>query len=98
MMPLCTQGRRPSLSKRQEAISLLLAADAREDGRFGAFRVTALSGRLLQAAQIEPWIRQQARDDGPATHWVRVPLPRKNRLAADATGFSITPALSISGF
>jgi hypothetical protein len=31
MMPPGTQGRRPSLSKRQEAISLLLAADARED-------------------------------------------------------------------
>ena len=97
MMPPGTQGRRPSLSKRQEAISLLLAADAREDGRVGAFRETALGGRLLQAAQIEPWIQQQARDDGPATHWVRVPLPRENRLTADATGFSITPALSISG-
>ena len=65
--------------------------------RSRGFRETALGGRLLQAAQIEPWIQQQARDDGPATHWVRVPLSRGNRLTADATGFSITPALSISG-
>ena len=88
---------RLSRSKRQEAISLLLAADADEDAQVEMFRKTALGDRLLRAAEIEPWIQQQASRDGPPTRWVRVPIPRENRLTAEPAGFSITPALTIAG-
>jgi hypothetical protein len=92
-----TQIRRPSLSERQEAISLLLAADADEDAQVELFRKTTLGDRLLRAAEIEPWIQQQASKDGPPTRWVRVPIPKENRLTAEPAGFSITPPLTLSG-
>jgi hypothetical protein len=50
--------------RRLLAIAELLAEDARQDEGVKDFRNSALGGRLLPWAEVEPWVSQQASEDG----------------------------------
>jgi hypothetical protein len=90
------------LKKRIEHQVLLseLAADeaARQSGVVD-FRKEVLKERLLAPEQVESWINQQAKLDGPASHWLGdVPVPSNHQLEFDAKlgGLVIRPELKLS--
>jgi hypothetical protein len=73
------RGDKPSPT-RQAAISILIAESAREEPDLQAFRREVLGGKLLDASQLGEWIEAQATRDGPATLWLKVPLPDSYRV------------------
>src|SRR5208337_4640959 len=76
------------IKKRLEHQVLLseLAADeaAHHPGVIG-FRKEVLKDRLLAPERVEAWVNQQAKLDGPATHWLGdVPIPSGHQFEVDS--------------
>lgn len=67
---------------RDEALSLVLSAEAEKDDWVMAFRSQVLKNRLLDPEAVEAWIKRQVERDGPATIWREVPLKGKARRLA----------------
>jgi len=90
------------IKKRLEHQVLLseLAADeaAHHPGVIG-FRKEVLKDRLLAPERVEAWVNQQAKVDGPATHWLGdVPIPSGHQFEVDSKSgtFVIRPELRLS--
>lgn len=81
---------------RRKAISALVARLAGENDYVRAFRADVLHGELLEHAQVEAWIKRQAKRDGPATHWLRFPVPAGHKLKSGPAGPYLAPPLTIS--
>lgn len=90
---------RPDRSRnavRVDAISVLLAGDARERKDAQTFREEVLADGLLSLEEVEDWIMQQAEKDGPHTRWLRVAIPKGHKVSV-ARGYLVpTPAISVS--
>jgi hypothetical protein len=88
--------RKKRLARRVDAVSVLLAGDAREQKGVQAFRNDALANGLLSLEEVEGWILHQAERDGPHTRWLRVPIPEGHKVSV-ARGYLVpTPAISVS--
>lgn len=68
-------GQTPPIEARMDAISVLLAREARKEDRVKAFRDKVLRGHLIPWEEVEDWINRQKDTDGPSTLWLRVPVP-----------------------
>ena len=80
----------------QRTISELLALKAGQDEEVKAFRADVLNGRLLELSQVPDWIEHQRTADGPATHYVTIPLPQSASFTMNQQGeLTITPPLVI---
>jgi hypothetical protein len=74
---------------RMRAISQIVAQDAANDAGVKKFRKEILKDRLLARDKIEVWIKQQELVDGPFTIFLKIPLPRNNKI--DYTEDGIVP-------
>jgi hypothetical protein len=70
------------------ARSVAFAADADEHPDVQSFRADVLDGKLLPWAQVQQWADEQSELDGPATTYIRLPLPPGYR-----QGDPVTPRL-----
>jgi hypothetical protein len=67
---------RNSSAQRLQAISVLLAHDAKQDPLVVDFRTSVLSGQLFEPEEVREWIKNQAIADGKPTRRLNgVPLP-----------------------
>ena len=89
--PLLIEDARQHPMEREHARSILLAHDARDDERVRRFRRAVLHGRVLTADQVRQWIQRQAKKDGPATHWLEIPLPADVRVRTDPRTLQVLP-------
>ena len=63
-----------SAADRKAAMSELVASHARRSPFVEGFRSDVLSDGLLDLEQVDQWIKAKAKQDGPATLYVAVPL------------------------
>ena len=85
--------------ERQFLLSRIAADKATHQPGVIGFRKDVLKDRLLAPEQVETWINQQAKLDGPATHWLGdLPLPSKHQFEFDSKSCTlvIRPELKIS--
>ena len=89
--------RRPrNLPLRQEAISAILAHDARLREDVQWYRKQVLKDRLLQPDEVEAWVKGQAEKDGTPTMWLEFPVPSTYRFELSKDGIGVLPPLTIS--
>jgi hypothetical protein len=71
---------------RLRAVSRLLAAQAAQMAPIQEFRAEVLKGTLLDFAQVEQWIREQAERDGDPSYWLSgIPIPYEQVREQDGT-------------
>lgn len=58
----------------ERAVSILLARKATTVPSVISFRKEVLEGKLLLHKEVEDWIKDHAKQDGPATTWLEVPV------------------------
>jgi len=83
----------------QVLLSRLAADEAKRQPGVIAFRKEVLKDRLLATEHVESWVNQQAKLDGPVTHWLGdVPVPSKHRFEFDSKSGTLVihPELRIS--
>jgi len=82
---------------RQQALSILLAEEAASDESVRDFRSRVLHDALPSPYEVEKWVRQQAKADGPATTWLTgVPVPRGHKIKPAGRFITTQPPLTIS--
>jgi hypothetical protein len=84
------------LPKRQEVVSRLLAAEAARDEEVRSFREEVLGGSLMKPQDVDRWIERQAKEDGPPSRWLTVPLPTGYEVRSSTTFATTEPPLTIS--
>lgn len=82
--------------RREEVISGLLADKAANDEEVLSFRSDVLGGSLLSRLQVDRWIKRQAEDDGPASLWLTVPVPKGYEVKSSTRAATTEPPLTIS--
>lgn len=83
----------------QVLLSELATDEAARQPSVVSFRKEVLKDRCLAPEQVESWVNQQAKLDGPATHWLgEVPVPPKHQFEFDSKSntLMIRPELKIS--
>ncbi len=81
---------------REEVISGLLADGAANDEGVLTFRGDVLGGSLLSRHQVDGWIKRQADEDGPASLWLTVPVPKGYEVKSSIRAATTEPPLTIS--
>jgi hypothetical protein len=94
---MLTDDQRKRVAERHQVLSILWAKEAEAEIDVVAFRKEVLRGKLLKWKDLETWLEDRAKADGPATNWLDLPLPSTHRLTLDAkAGFVPTPPLMVS--
>ena len=83
-------------SSREKAVASLLAVEVGNDPDVKAFRDEVLNGQLLADHEVESWMQQRAKEDGPATTWLTVQVPEGSKCVADKGGAHTVPPITIS--
>lgn len=82
---------------RLEILSDILSQRAAEEPEVIAFRTRTLGGNLLAWENVDAWIKEQAKRDGPHTDYLSVAVPEGYQLRGDKTGIILTePPLTVS--
>jgi hypothetical protein len=71
------------------ARSLLLAKEAEREPSVQRFRADVLGPRRLKPEELDQWIKERAKADGPATTYAEVALPRGTGVSFDEHGYVI---------
>lgn len=82
--------------QRSAAIQRIIAQEAARDEDVVSFRTTEMRGRLIKPADIEKWIQRQAKKDGSATNYLRIPMPQDVRLGLNDRGLVPEPPIIVS--
>lgn len=82
---------------RLEVLSDILSQRATQEPDIVAFRASALGGSLLPWENVDAWIKEQAKKDGPFTWYLSVAVPEGYQLRQDKSGIILTePPLTVS--
>ena len=81
---------------RLQILSDLTARQAATEQSVITFRRQHLTEGLINREQVEEWITKQAREDGPASRYLKVPIPDDRELVTRAGGILTEPPLIIS--
>ena len=81
---------------RLQILSDLTARQAAKEHSVITFRRQHLNEGLINLEQVEEWISKQAREDGPASRYLKVPIPDDRELVTRAGGILTEPPLIIS--
>ena len=74
----------------------LIAQQATAEESVIAFRRQHLEERLLKREEVGEWITRQAAEDGPASRYLRFPIPSDHELTGRNGRYTVEPPLTIS--
>lgn len=82
---------------RLEILSDILSQRAAQEPNVVAFRTSVLGGSLFAWEDVDAWIKEQAKKDGPFTWYLSVAVPEGYQLRQDKSGIILTePLLTVS--
>ena len=85
-----------TVPERQDVISRLLAAEAADDEEVRSFRMEVLDGSTMKPEKVDKWIKRQAKEDGPPSLWLTVPVPKGTKVKSSTRAATTEPPLTIS--
>ena len=82
---------------RLQVLSDLTAQQAATEKSVNAFRRQVLPGGLLKREEVVEWIERKAAEDGPASRYLRIPIPDGYKAIRRDRRIFTEPPLTISG-